>query len=107
MPLYRLKSGKHTGVREGKRFRLKVGDTTELTPDQLKSFGDKFELADPPQPEEPELPQLSIVQKGKSPRWFDVIDSEGVVHNEKGLSRDAAKELYDKLVSKDHDHEEE
>jgi hypothetical protein len=86
-------------MREGKRI-IKPNETFDAHPDEIpKAFRDTVVPVNPESIVEPPLQIASGTYeiKSRGPGLYNVVDGQGKIVNEKGLSAQAAKELLETL----------
>lgn len=78
---------------------IKPGQIFEATEEEIpKAFRDLIVLAEPAPPE----PSLSVSSAGyqirhRGSNWYDILDPQGKVVNEKALRQDEARKMLDDL----------
>ena len=58
----------------------------------------KKEEESPPAPVKVTKPLYTIQPRGKSALWFDIVDAQGKVINEKGLKKEVAEKFIEDLL---------
>ena len=61
---------------------------------------DKQTKVETPPPIKGKTPEFTIQPHGKSSLWFDIVDGEGKVWNEKGLKKEVAEKFLANLLEK-------